>query len=461
MTGQPSAHPFARSRRAFLKATLGGSAVLLLAACQQQPAAAPTAAPAAKPTEAPKPAAPAAAKPTEAAKPAAAPAKPTQAAKPAAAATTAPAAGKPGGGVLKLGVLLPYTKVYADLGEAITNGMQLYFDSVGGTAGGRRIEMIKEDEENDLAASQRKMRKLVEQDQVDLGTGVVATPVIYGLRDYLHENKVIFLCSNAGGVALTRQQKSPYIFRTSFSNQQPTAPMGEWTFKNQAKRVVTCAADYGAGREAMAAFADSFKKAGGQVLAEVWPPFPNNDYAPFLEQIRQARPEAVFSFFSGSDAVAFVKQFDEFGLKKDIKLMGSGFMLEEDVFPAQGLSAVGGITGLHYATTLDNAENKKFSEDYRAKFGKESNVFAVQGWDTARTLVDALNKRQGNTQDKDALIKALEETSFNSPRGPFRMDPATHNPIMNIYVRETRNQNGKPTNFVIETFKDVKDPAPA
>jgi branched-chain amino acid transport system substrate-binding protein len=151
-----------------------------------------------------------------------------------------------------------------------------------------------------------------------------------------------------------------------------------------------------------------------------------------------------------------VKQFDEFGLKKDIKLSGSGFMLEEDVFPAQGQAAIGGVTGLHYATTLENAENKKFKDDYKAKFGKEADVYAVQGWDTGRFIDEALKKVQGNSQDKDALVKAMESITFDSPRGPWKMDAETHNPIFNVYAREVRLEGGKPTNFVIETFKDVR-----
>jgi branched-chain amino acid transport system substrate-binding protein len=209
----------------------------------------------------------------------------------------------------------------------------------------------------------------------------------------------------------------------------------------------------------MGGFSKSFKEAGGEVVAEVWPPFPNTDYAPFLEQIRGPRPEAVFCFFAGSDAVNFVKQFDDFGLKKDIKLLGSGFMLEQDTFPAQGNAAIGGISGLHYASTLDNAENKKFTDDYQKRFNKPADVYAVQGFDTARVIVDALNQTQGNTSNKDALVKVIEGTSFNSPRGPFNMDPESHAPIQNIYAREVRGQNGQPTNFAVATFPNVKDPA--
>ncbi len=381
--------------------------------------------------------------------------KPAADAKPTAQA--APAAKPPSDAALKLGLVLPYSQVYAQLGESITNGMQLYFDGVGGMAGGRRVELIKEDEEVDPQIGLRKARKLIEQDNVDLLAGVVSTPTAYAIRDIVDQSKTIFLCANAGGNDLSRGRKSQYIFRTSFSNAQPSLPMGEYVAKT-AKKVTICAADYGAGRESMAAFRGGFEQAGGTVVSEVYPPFPNTDYAPFLGQIQSAGPEAVYSFFAGSDAVNFVKQFDEFGLKKEIKLFGSGFMLEQDVFEAQGLSGVGGVTGLHWALTLDNPENTKFVQEYRTKFNRDADVYAMQGYDTAHVIVEALNKTSGNTSDKDALIKAIEGMSFASPRGPFRMDPETRNPIHNVYAREARDVGGKPSNVVVETFRDIKDP---
>src|SRR5918912_2865133 len=133
-------------------------------------------------------------------------------------------------------------------------------------------------------------------------------------------------------------------------------------------------------------------------------------------------------------------------------------MLEQDTFPAQGDAALGGISGLHYATTLDNAENKKFVDEYQKRFNKPTDVYAVQGYDTARVIVETVNQAQGNTRDKDALVKVIEGISFNSPRGPFKMDPESHAPIQNIYAREVRAQNGQPANFVVATFPNVKDP---
>lgn len=360
--------------------------------------------------------------------------------------------------VLKVGTLMTYSKVYAMPGEHTTKGMELYLEGVDYTAGGRKIELIKEDDENDPQVALRKTRKLIESDKVDLLTGFINTGCAYAARDFIHSSKTVTLVSNAGGNDLTRKRKSPYLFRTSFSAWQPSYPMGEWVYQNVAKKVVITAADYAFGRESAAAFKETFLKSGGQVLAEVYSPLGTNDYGAYLAQIAKAKPEAVYGFFSGSDAVRFVKQFEEYGLKKDVKLTSAGFMVEEEVLPAQGKAALGVFSGLHWAITLDNPENKKFVEDFKKKYNADPSVFAVQGYDTARVIVDAVNQLQGDVSNKDKLTEAIKGIKFNSPRGSFSFDPDTNNVVQNVYIREVKEIGGEIHNQVIKTYENVKDP---
>ena len=148
----------------------------------------------------------------------------------------------------------------------------------------------------------------------------------------------------------------------------------------------------------------------------------------------------MYAFFSGSDAVNFVKQYDQFGLKQSIKLTGAGFLTEPDVLPAQGKSALGVITGHFYTPLLDNPTNQRFVKEFQAKFGgKMPDGFACQGYDTAEVIVRALKAVNGNTQDKEKLVEVIEKSEFDSPRGRFRFDPKTHNVIQPfIYIREVR-----------------------
>ncbi len=363
-------------------------------------------------------------------------------------------------GEIKVGVLLPYSGVYQELGYSITQGMVLVFARENNKVAGREIRMIQEDDESKVPVGVRKAEKLIESDRVDVLTGPVHSGVLAGIRDKVHNTKTILIVSNAGADEIARARCSHWIFRSSFSNWQPCQPMGGWVAKHVAKEVFQIAPNYQAGKDMMAAFRETFVPAGGKVVGEDYPKFGETDYAPYLTKIKQSGAKAVFAFFSGTDAVNFVKQYDEFGLKGSIKLTGAGFLTEPDVLPAQGKSALGVITGHFYTPLLDNPVNKKFVAEFKQRFGgKTPDGFACQGYDTAEVIVRALKAVGGNTQDKEKLVEAIAKTEFDSPRGRFRFDPKTHNVIQPyIYVREVREVVGGLNNVPIDKVADVRDP---
>ena len=364
------------------------------------------------------------------------------------------------GGPIKIGVVLPYTGVYAVLGESITQAMELVFARENWTVAGRKIEMIKEDDEMKPPVGVRKTEKLIDSDKVDILTGPVHSGILMGMRDKVHNSKTILIVSNAGADAISRERCSKWIFRTSFSNWQPCQPMGGWVAKNVSKEVFQIAPNYQAGKDMMAAFRETFVPAGGKVVAEDYPKLGETDYAPYLTKIKQSGAKAVFAFFSGTDAVNFVKQYDQFGLKQSIKLTGAGFLTEPDVLPAQGGSALGVITGHFYTPLLENSANQRFVKEFREKFfGKMPDGFACQGHDTAEVIVRALKAVNGNTQDKEKLVAAIAKVEFDSPRGRFRFDPKSQNVIQPyIYVREVREVYGGLNNVPIDKVADVRDP---
>jgi branched-chain amino acid transport system substrate-binding protein len=366
-------------------------------------------------------------------------------------------------GALKIGLLLPSSDIYAALGASITEGMKMYFESVGNKAGGRDIQLIAEDEGTKPDVAAQKARKLVEQDQVEIVAGIVSSGVAAAVRDYFHDNKKFLILANAGANALTRAAKSPYIFRASFSNWQPNWPMGTWAAQNIGKRAFISVPDYAAGNETISAFRNSFEAAGGQIVSIQKTPFPNmGDPAPFLTQIKDAAPDFVYAFYSGAAATTFVKAYADFGLSSSIPLAGSGFMVEQDVLPALQDAAVGVKSCLHWALTLDNAENKKFVEEYGKRTiqggNPGANVFAMQGYDAGRMIVEALNSVQGDVSKADALIAAFGKVAFNSPRGSFKIDANTQNVINHLYVREVRKEGETYSNAVIADLGEVPDP---
>ena len=365
------------------------------------------------------------------------------------------------GGPVKIGLVLPYSGVYAELGNSITQAMELVFARENWTVAGRKIETIKEDDEMKPPVGVRKTEKLIDSDKVDILTGPVHSGILMGMRDKVHNSKTILIVSNAGADAISRERCSRWIFRTSFSNWQPCQPMGGWVAKNVTKEVFQIAPNYQAGQDMMAAFRETYHPAGGKVVGEDYPKLGETDYAPYLTKIKQSGAKAVFAFFSGTDAVNFVKQYDEFGLKQNIKLTGPGFLTEPDVLPAQGKAALGTFTGHFYTPQLDNPVNQQFVKEFRGKFGgKMPDGFACQGYDTAEVIVRALKAVKGNTQDKDKLVDAIAETEFDSPRGRFRFDPKTHNVIQPyIYIREVRDVPGVGiTNVPVDKVAGVRDP---
>jgi branched-chain amino acid transport system substrate-binding protein len=364
------------------------------------------------------------------------------------------------GGPIKIGVVLPYSGVYEELGHSITQAMELVLAREGNKVAGRDVVLVKRDDEMKPPVGVRRTEELIDQEKVDILTGPVHSGILLGMRDKVHNSKTILIVSNAGANEISREKCSHWIFRTSFSNWQPNWPMGGWVAKNIAKEAFILAPNYAAGRDQLGAFKETFVPAGGKLVGEDYPKLGETDYAPHLTKIKQSGAKVVYAFFSGTDAVNFVKQYDQFGLKQSVRLAGAGFLTEPDVLPAQGKSALGIVTGHFYTPLLDNPVNQRFVKDFRERYkNKMPDGFACQGYDTAEVIVRALKAVNGNTQDKDKLVDAIAKVEFDSPRGRFRFDPKTHNVIQPfIYVREVREVGGELNNVPIDKVADVKDP---
>ena len=345
---------------------------------------------------------------------------------------------------LKIGVLLPLSGVYTSLGETILQGMEIYFKEINYTIEGRKIQLIKEDEQNKAEVGLQKVRKMVESDKVDIIAGVGASPVGYAIRDYIHAKKVPLIIANAGAHDLTRSKGSPYIFRASFANGQYVYPLGPYAVKKLGiKTAVVLAPDYAAGHEKANEFMLTFKKSGGQVVQQL-----------YLGQIQKA--DAVWAFFAGSDANAFVKQYKEFGLKDKYPLIGDSALVDEAFLQDEGDSALGVITSGLYTPTSTTAINKSFVARYKAAYGKGPGTFSNQGYVTAKVIGEALKATKGNTSDKKKLLAAIQKVKFEAPAGPFRFSKY-QNVIFNTYIRTVKKVNGEYQNITIDTVKDTPD----
>ena len=363
-------------------------------------------------------------------------------------------------GPIKIGVLEPLSGVYQNLGQHALKGMQTCFEQRSWTVAGRKIELIAEDDELNPQVTMRKARKLVEKDEVDLILGLMNSAMGVPVKDFATKEKRIFVACGAGSDAIFRKANfTPYAFGARPATWQISAPMGSWLTKTKGyKRVFITGPDYALGQDMTKGFKDGWSKAGGPTpIGEVLAPVGTNDYAPYLAQIKNANPQCVFASFAGGDAVRFVKQFHEFGLKKQMVLTGFGYLTEEDTILAQGDAAVGVLTTYCSAWGSDTPENKSFKEYYE-KHNAIATADDYMGYGGALAVYEALKKVGGNTKDKLALSKAIQESNLMTPYGRLRFDPVTNNGIFDIHVREVRKVGNVMHNYVVDTIKDVVEP---
>ena len=362
------------------------------------------------------------------------------------------------GETIKIGALLPTTGVYASLGQNLLNGMELYFEENNWEIAGKKIEVIHEDSEADPQVSLRKLRKLIDQDNIDILTGPVSTAVAYALRDEVDKKKLPYLVSHAGGNDLVRSKRSDYIWRSSFSSWQIGHSMGEWAYENVGKKIYLTAADYAFGHEVAEAFKEAYTKAGGEIVDEVYPPLGNNDFSSYLAKMNRDDIDGIYAFYAGSDAVRFVQQYEQYGLKGKIPLIGSGWLNAEDTRPQQKLAPEGIKSALFWDYNLDTPENKAFVEAYEKKFDQRPSIESLEGYDAAMIIGEAIESLNGDVSDSEKLVEAISNVEITSPRGPIKFDKETHNIIQNIYIMETVVENNTTENKVIDTIPDVADP---
>ncbi len=360
--------------------------------------------------------------------------------------------------VIKVGILLPNSGVYASLGQYLTKGMELYFDEINWEVEGKKFQIIKEDSEADPQVSLRKVRKLIDQDNIDILTGTVSTAVAYAIRDEVNSKKVPFLVSHAGGNDLTRSKRSDYIWRSSFSSWQIGNAMGEWAFENVGNKIYVAAADYAFGQEVSSAFKEAYTEAGGEIVGEVYPPLENNDYSSYLTTIGGEQADAVYAFFAGSDAVRFVQQYEQYGLKEKMPLIGSGWLVSEDLRSSQGKAPEGILAATFWDYNLETEENKRFVAAFEEKYGERATLEALEGYDAARIIAETANSLNGDFSDSEQVIKAMSEVEFTSPRGPLKFDQETHHVIQNMYITKTKLDGDQTENEVISTVENVRDP---
>lgn len=361
------------------------------------------------------------------------------------------------GAPFKIGLILPMTGQQATTGRQIEAAAKLWMAQNGDTVAGRKVQLIVRDDTSLPDVTRRVAQELVVNEKVDVLAGMGITPSALAVAPIATQSKTPLVVMAAATSSIT--EASPYIVRTSFTLPQVSVAIADWAPKNGIKSVVTLVSDYGPGIDAEKYFSERFAFNGGKVLEKLRVPLRNPDFAPFLQKVRDIKPDALFVFVPSGAGAAVMKQFGERGMDKaGIRLIATGDVTDDDQLNGMGDVALGVVTSHHYSAAHPSAANRKFVQDFeKANKGLRPNFMAVGGYDGMRVIYEAL-KKTGGKGGGDALLAAMKGQIFESPRGPVFIDAQTRDIVQNVYLRKVEKRDGQLWNVEFDVIKDVKDP---
>ncbi|MGY3616542.1 ABC transporter substrate-binding protein [Bradyrhizobium sp. USDA 10063] len=357
---------------------------------------------------------------------------------------------------VKIGLIVPMTGGQASTGKQIDNAIKLYMQQKGDTVAGKKIEVILRDDAAVPDNTKRLAQELIVNEKVNIIAGFGVTPAALAAAPLATQAKVPEIVMAAGTSIIT--ERSPYIVRTSFTLPQSSTIIGDWAVKNGIKKVATLTSDYAPGNDALASFKEHFVAGGGEIVEEVKVPLANPDFAPFLQRMKDSKPDAMFVFVPAGQGGNFMKQYAERGLDKSgIKVIGPGDVMDDDLLNNMGDAALGAVTAHLYSAAHPSQLNKEFVAAYKKAFNNRPGFMAVGGYDGIHLIYEALKKTGGDATG-DKLIAAMKGMKWESPRGPISIDPETRDIVQNIYIRKVEKVDGELYNVEFATFEAVKDP---
>jgi branched-chain amino acid transport system substrate-binding protein len=354
---------------------------------------------------------------------------------------------------LKVGVIAVLSGPQAVLGGQLKDGFNLGVKHAGGKLGGLTTTVIVQDDELKPDVAVGRVKQLVERDKVDFVVGPIFSNILMAIARPVTEAKVFLISPNAGTSTLAGKGCSPYVFVTSYQNDQPPEVLGKYAQDKGYRRAFLLAPNYQAGKDMIGGFKKHFK---GEVADEVYTPLGQLDFSAELARIAAAKPDAFFVFMPGGMGVNLVKQYRQAGLEKIPFL--SVFTVDESTLPAQKDAAVGFFSGMTWAPNTDTPENKKFVADFEKEYGYVPGSYAMQAYDAAALIGSAVKAVGGKLSDKETVRAALRKADFKSVRGSFKFS-ANGFPIQDFYlVKVAKRADGKfQTEIVEKVFRDYGD----
>jgi branched-chain amino acid transport system substrate-binding protein len=353
---------------------------------------------------------------------------------------------------IRIGFLGPLTGIFAQAGKDMLDGLKLSLEEVNYQAGGRKIELIEEDTEGNTATALAKYRKLVDHDKIHVLTGVLLANVGYSLVPQIERDQLptLFLTTPDD---LTKRKIAKWLLRSNFAASQIMHPLGDYAAKTlKYRRVATIAMDNPFGHEEIGGFQRVFEDSGGKVVQKLWVPLNALDFAPYLTQI-QKDVDAICAVFVAGQAVRFVKQYGDSGLRGKVALIGTGVMTDESALRGMGDEAVGIVGALLWSPTLQNPANQTFMKLAEAKFGRTPAYFHAVMYSSGRWIAAAAQSMNGRVEDREKLVAAIRRAieTTPDPRGPIKLDEYG-NPTENVYIVRVDKPGAKLVNTIIHTY---------
>ena len=312
-------------------------------------------------------------------------------------------------GPIKIGFIAPLTGGMAVAAKDMLAGVQLSLEEIGYEAGGRKIELIVEDDELVPATGLTKTRKLVETDGVHVMTGGLLASTGYTLAPYIDSKEIPMTYPIMAPDDLTQRRRAKWIIRTGWNSSQPSHPFGEYAYQVlNFRRVVILGEDFAFGWESSGGFQRTFEEAGGKIIQKIWAPMRVTDFSPYLLQISKDA-DAVYAVFGGRNALQFTKQYQEFGLKAKLPIIGPGITTDENALPSMSDEALGIITALHYSEALDNPANKKFVKAFREKAKKAASYYSEGTYTGMRWIIEAIKAIDGDVENNREVLGGFEK----------------------------------------------------
>jgi branched-chain amino acid transport system substrate-binding protein len=363
-------------------------------------------------------------------------------------------------GTVKIGLIAPMTGPFTSTGRMMAAGAKLFMAEKGASVAGKTVDLVIKDDTGNADVAKRIAQEMVVNEGVHILAGFGLTPIALAVAPIATQAKVAQVVMLAATPIVS--ERSPFIVRASFTTAQTTAPIADWSLQNNVKRVVTLVSDYAPGVDIETNYVTRFKAGGGQVLESIRVPLANRDFAPYLQRVADAKPDALFVFVPAGIGATLIKQYVERGLNRSgIRLLGEGSVTEDDIIGQMDDAALGMITSHHYSAAHDSPENKAFVAAFRkANNNARPNLTAVAAYDSMHLIYEALKKTGGDAAG-EKVVAAMKGMAWVSPRGPISIDPETRDPIQNIYLRRVERVGGELYNIEFATIPNFKDPSRA